>query len=223
MGKVNWTQEQDRLLETLYPSCEAIIIAKQLQKTIHAVRNRAQKLGVRRNHPWTHPEEQELISLVGDYPSGKLIEIYNQWAVKNGFKRRSPSGIFRRLQIFKTSRRLASSSEFMTSEDLVLLFGISDRSAFTWLDRYAAVLKPEPVLKDSHRLCFTRQNLRRFILTYPELIERYRSTVDLIWLVDLVSDRARMHSGLRPLAVPAVSRRETRGTQALTCPPQVKK
>ncbi|MDJ0595664.1 MAG: hypothetical protein QNJ72_37725 [Pleurocapsa sp. MO_226.B13] len=126
-------------------------------------------------------------SQLGDYPWEKVPYLYNLWAQKNGFVDRTIEQIENKIIRHKKSRRLDCSSEYLTTTDLSFLLGCDRHTSARFFKTYRQELKPQGEFKKGSGAYVSRRSLKKWLINHQNVVERYRSTMDLIWYTDIIS------------------------------------
>lgn len=161
-------------------------IADKLGKTYKATENKLRRLRLKRKNAWTQSEIDYLHELVGSLPHKTLVRAYNRWALEYGYPERSSSNLWEKIHRLKISRRI-DSADWYTVSQISDAIGCSVSTVTYWLHHHSRLLKPKGATQNERGLYVVkRSRLRAFLCSRPEIVERYRTTIDLIWLVDLL-------------------------------------
>lgn len=190
---MQWNTYQIELLKELYPNKQislAQIAVRLGNVTTAAVRQKANELKLKRRIFWTQAEVERLQELAGEYPKKILILRYNNWAKLNGYVQRHPSVIYDKLKNARISTRLEASTEYFTSADIASFLGCHQSTVSHWFKYHANELKPSAVDRSNSKLAVSRKRFRSFITNHLEIVERYRQSIDLLWLVEILIGKA---------------------------------
>ena len=178
-------------LKQHYPNKKLTVrrIAQQLERSVASVKCKANELGLKRAYKWSEEELWRLQELAGEMPRSQLYQAYNKWAVRHGFPPRHSSTIENKIKAEKIASRLNSAADWYTSADLACFLGCAQDTASHWLKQYQRELKPVEAAHTKQKLAVSRRQFRKFLLRHPSIVERYRRTVDLVWLVDLLGEK----------------------------------
>lgn len=189
MGKPWSIEEREQLKSLFEQGLNNKAIAQTIGRSCASVEAQLRHMGMRRTNRWTLPELNYLRELVGARPHKSLLKNYNAWAVSNGFPRRSASNIWVKANRLGMSRKL-DSADWYTAAQIAEVIGCSHSTVTQWIKSHRDLLKPKGA--SSHPTgvyAVPRSRLRAFLLKYPEIVERYRATIDLLWLVDLLGGK----------------------------------
>jgi len=184
-----WTIGEVKLLRQLYADLDKNVseIAARLGKSEGAIHAKARHLGLTRRTLWSEEEIARLEQLAGTMPKGVLVTAYNKWASLHGYRPRCQQVIANKLNNMAISRRLSMEADWYTGADIESFLGCDRATAVKWMNRYEKILRPQIVSNfRSGGLAVSRKRFRDFLIQHPEIVERYRRTVDLIWLIDLL-------------------------------------
>lgn len=161
-------------------------IAQIIDRSYASVEAQLRQMGLRRTNRWTLSELNYLRELVGDRPHKSLLRNYNAWAVKNGYPKRAASNIWVKANRLGMSRKL-DSADWYTAAQIAEVIGCSHSTVREWIKSHRDFLKPTAAANHPTGIyAVSRSRLKAFLIKYPEIIERYRRTIDLIWLIDLL-------------------------------------
>ncbi|MBB6131648.1 hypothetical protein [Mucilaginibacter lappiensis] len=77
--KTGWKADEDTILKNLFPNTHNEIIAKQINKTVSALRNRAVKLGLKKsNRYWTWEQENYILDNYNIVPIAIMVQYLNR-------------------------------------------------------------------------------------------------------------------------------------------------
>lgn len=180
----SWSPSECDRLKTLFSqNLSYTEIARSMGRSQKAIGCKIRRLGLNRKYRWTASEIGYLRELVGSVPGKRLTARYNQWASANGYPKRSADNIACKAKKLGLSTKL-DSADWYTVSQIADCIGASPSTVLYWLKSYPVVLKPQH--HSEGVFVVSRQRLRSFLITYPEIVERFRKTIDLLWLVDLL-------------------------------------
>jgi hypothetical protein len=178
--------ECDRLQALFSQNLSYVEIAQELGRTQKAIAVKIRRLGLNRKYRWTLSEINYLRELVGSVPKRRLTAKYNQWALQNGYRERSADNIACKAKKLGLSTKL-DSADWYTVSQVADCIGASHSTVLYWLKSYPVVLRPQH--HSEGVFVVSRKRLRSFLITYPEIVERFKKTIDLLWLVDLLGGK----------------------------------
>ncbi len=181
---VLWTEEEEEYLKTHYCKQSYQAIALALNRTDSAVLNKASKLGLKKRQ-WLPEEEEYFLSLVGDYPWQKILDLYNRWAEKNGYRKKTERQLKNKLKDSQLSPRLDGSSEFLGVKDIQLLLDCDKNTVYNLQKKYPELSKPKGI-KGHDRMCFDRKTIKNWLINNPDVLERHQKKLNIRWLVDIL-------------------------------------
>jgi hypothetical protein len=184
-----WTKPEEAELRSLYLTNKPLLeIADILGRSREAIANKCRKLNLIKMSRWSKPELDKLYHLIGTVPKRQLIKKYLEWATYHGYPQRTSGAIWGRVRNAPVSRKFTRRYDCYNPHDVANAIGCSHATACDWFVRYEKVLKPEPV-EDYPKggKMVSRRRLRRFLIENPSIVDRYRATIELFWLVDLLA------------------------------------
>lgn len=184
-----WTTGEEAELRSLWGADKPILeIAQLLGRTRDAIANKAKKLKLFRYSRWSAPELEKLYRLIGTAPKRVLIKQYKEWAAYHGYPERTNGTIWQRVRNAPVSYRLKRRYDWYSTHDVADAVGCSHATACDWFVKYNKVLNPIPVEDyPAGGNMVSRKRLRRFLIENPQIVDRYRPTIELYWLVDLLA------------------------------------
>jgi hypothetical protein len=176
----HWTSEEEMIVRRDYKGTDksAELIAAKLGVSFHAVKNKAQQLGI---NPvlgrWTRHEEEMLEDMAGKYSPNVIAQKM----------RRSPNAIVVRMKRLHLSR---ARDGWYTKKDACVILGVDDH----WIQRRIddGKLKATyhiPGCKPKQRCGYmwhiTKDDLKDFIRRYPE--ELTGRNLDVVQFVEVLA------------------------------------
>lgn len=169
--------------------CSYYDIGLKLNRTSSAIKQFLRRSGRIKFPRWNDDELDLLYSIVGEYPKHRIVSTYNRLALSYGLSLRSKWSIFERLKRDRKSIRINKSSSYYTAKNLSVLMGASPDTILGWFQTFNKELKPERIGDSKFSgLCVKRSRLKRFLLEHPSYLERYKMHIDMVWLVDLLTN-----------------------------------
>ena len=89
MANITWTPEEDVLFKKLFPKIENELLAKQLDKTVSSIRNKANKMNLKKaDNYWEIGQEKYVMENYGKIPISDMMKYLNKtkWAVINKYR-----------------------------------------------------------------------------------------------------------------------------------------
>jgi hypothetical protein len=186
---ITWTNQEIDLLKRLYatPNISVAQVAEKLGKTKSAIKGKATKLGLKHSRNWQPTEIEALLNLAGTAPQKVIVSQYKKWASKNGYACRCRDSIVLKLKNLKARHRIDVSADWFSANDIAATLGCAKDTASHWLKDYYKELKPEPISnKAQGGLAVSRSRLRSFLLSHPEILDRYRLSIDFLFLLEIL-------------------------------------
>lgn len=186
-----WTTEEEHLISQHYDATRRTTeqLARKLNRTYGAIKQRAQVLGLTRNY-WGRSWEREEIELVerllGDKSISEILQRLNELCQQKGWSKRSRAAL--KIFVNKTLHASVRPLSTYSARQLAQVLGC-DRSVIkSWLSdkAYCKFLKPERESEAPNAdWMFSVKGLRKFFTAYPGELTRCRP--DLIWLVTVLT------------------------------------
>ena len=179
--------EEQKVIETYENGGTAADAAKAIGRSVSAVYSRAPHLMAKSGRPskWSEEEQNKLIELAETYPTQILFKVYNNWAVDNGYIKRSHPSLGAKARALCIDLKLQYSTEYFTTDALRVLFGCSSDVAITFVESYEKELKPEKVGRNG-TICISRGRLKKVLKHFPSLVAKFQATMDVNWLWDIL-------------------------------------
>ncbi|MGL4622044.1 MAG: hypothetical protein ACRCZS_23795 [Chroococcidiopsis sp.] len=189
--KKDWTTNEEAELRSLYRANIPILeLAEKFGRTCGAIQQRLKKLHISKYPNWSTPELEKLHRLIGTAPKRILIKKYQEWASYHGYPERTQQAIWHQVRIAPVSRRLHRRYDWYSTTDVANALGCTRDTACDWFVKYQKVLEPVPVEEiPTGGNMVSRKRLRRFLIENPQIVNRYRATIELYWYTDLLANR----------------------------------
>ncbi|MGL4622043.1 MAG: hypothetical protein ACRCZS_23790 [Chroococcidiopsis sp.] len=185
-----WTKPEEAMLCEMHSTLTCAQIATQLGRTVGSVKMKIIGLGLRKNQYWSEAEIEHLKELIGTAPKLALIQQYRNWASYHGYSKRTNCAIWEKVKKIGKSRKVDKHCDWYSTRDVSDAIGCSADIASDWFNRYKNILKPIPRTNARQGgLMVRRERLRRFLMENPQIVDRYRATIELYWLVDLLGNK----------------------------------
>lgn len=185
-----WTLEEINLLKRLYatPNMPVADIADKLGRPKSSIRTKALKLNLKHSRNWQPTEIEALLELAGTAPQKVVILQYQKWARRNGYAYRCRDSIVGKLKALGSRDRLDASADWFSAHDIAALLGCAKDTVTHWMGiTYKKELKPEPISNAVQGgMAVSRSRLRAFFLSHPEILDRYRISVDFVFLLEIL-------------------------------------
>lgn len=183
-----WTTSEEAQLRSLYRANVPILeIAEKFGRTSGAIHQRLKKLKLTKYPNWSPPEKEKLHRLIGTAPKRVLIKKYQEWASYHGYATRTQQAIWYQVRKAPVSRRLSRRYDWYSTSDVANAIGCTRDTACDWFVKYQKILDPVPVEDyPTGGNMVSRKRLRRFLIENPQIVNKYRATIELYWLVDLL-------------------------------------
>lgn len=185
-----WSTDDDQRLTLAYRSRSTRSlqsIAKELGRTLHAVKQRATRLGLTTPHHtkrWT-PEEERFL----EYHSGtiRLPQLAKRL-------QRSPASVTKKCQALRLRTR---HHEGYTLSDLASCFGVSERTVKHWITEGKLEGTTRGTNRPHDAWAISEEAILTFIQEHP--LGFRLSTVDQLWFLDLLFDNRIIQRALNTL------------------------
>lgn len=190
--KVHWTDEEINKLRILNSQNLPVEeMAKALNRSYWGTLKKAGELKLRLptasdRKDWTKEELDSLKEFYLEFPPKIFAQKYQEWAAANGYSYRTQNNLKSkvcRLEIKRADYNPKVLTDFQISTGL----GCSLGSVRFWLEHHKEILNPIQIALGRYQVI--DKNFRRFLLRHPEVVERYRSSVDFVWLLDLIGGK----------------------------------
>jgi hypothetical protein len=178
---LDWTQEEDRVLQRYYKGLTKDVLPYLPGRTINAVEYRIFVLGLQirqRARIWDEAEIQLLQKLEG-LPVTRISQRLDCLCEERGWSKRSRASICRKLRMLAGS---AEADGCLSVRQLANLLHADNVFLRRWVDRHSKQLRP--IVTDKG-IYLKLTLLAKFVKRYPAEIAQFKP--DLVWLIQLVT------------------------------------